>query len=51
MTLANRVLFYVLRWLDDLWPGWGAPTAPPEDYLSHASFSFWMTREGRRGSH
>lgn len=51
MTLANRALFYLLRWLDDIWPGWGAPDPPKADYLSDDSWSFWMTREGRRGPH
>lgn len=51
MTLANRVLFHFLRFLDDVFPGWAAPKPEHADYLSDESWSFWMTREGRRGLH
>lgn len=48
MTFFQRLLFHGLRFMDDLWPGWAAPKADQADYLSHDSFTFWMTREGRR---
>ena len=38
-----------LRLLDYLFPGWQAPKQEPADYLSHESFAFWMSKEGRKG--
>ena len=48
MTFFQRRLFHLLRFMDDLWPGWAAPKPERADYLSHEAFQFWMTREGRR---
>ena len=49
MTTLNRVLFWLLRLLDQLLPGWSQPAEPQADYLSSESYKFWLTRHGRSG--
>jgi hypothetical protein len=48
MTIKDRLLFYLLRLMDEVFPGWTRPKPEPADYLSDESWAFWITREGRR---
>jgi len=48
MKLTHRLLFHVLRFLDDVFPEWSRPRPEPADYLSAETLRFVLTRENRR---
>lgn len=48
MKFHQRVLFYLLRLLDDVLPGWSQPVERPGDHLSNESLHYWLTAERHR---
>ena len=43
------LIYEALRLMDSLFPGWQAPKMKPCDFLSDESFSFWVSKENRKG--
>jgi hypothetical protein len=48
MTLTHRLLFHVLRFLDDVFPEWSRPRPEPADYVSAETLRRVLARENRR---
>lgn len=46
--LAHRVIFEILRLLDQLFPGWSGPRVDGPDFgrpLTHEAVTYWLTDE------
>ena len=43
------LIYEALRLMDSLFPNWQAPKVKPSDFLSDESFSFWVSKENRKG--
>ena len=43
------IVYGILRFVDELVPGWSAPKEPPADHLSQGSYTYWISKHYTEG--